>query len=337
VQPRASLCLAALACAAGLASLPAAEPANNGVAIEVKKGHLDFRVGDELAARYHVAPEVAKPYFWPVNAAGGVPVTRAWPMEKGQPGESTDHLHQKSLWFCHGDVIPEGVELKQKVKGVRGVDFWSEFEGAGRIVCTHVGDPKGGKDHASVATRNEWRTADGMKIMDEARTITLYRLGDARLYVLDIDLHASVAPITFGDTKEGSLGVRVNDQLREKGGKGRLENAEGKKGADRLWGLHSKWNDYSGPVDGKEVGIAVFDDPENAHPAAWHSRDYGLMAANPFGRTRSGFPATKGNENLVRLAKGEHLKLRYGILVHLGDASEAKVAEQYGRFVKRKG
>jgi hypothetical protein len=294
--------------------------------------------------RYHIGESAAKPYFWPLTAANGAAVTRAWPMEKAGPGDSTDHVHQKSAWFCHGDVIPEGVELKEKVKGVEGVDFWSEAAGHGRIVCVHVGEPANAKDHASVVTKNEWRTAGGVKVLDETRTISLYALGDARLYVLDIDLLASAAPITFGDTKEGSMGVRVNDEIREapskkgeKGGHGKLTNADGKSGEKDVWGYRSNWCDYSGTMDGKVAGIAIFDDPANKYAAAWHSRGYGLMAANPFGRAKAGFPATKGQADLVKLPKGEHLKLRYGILVHPGDVKEGKVAEAFEKFVKLKG
>src|SRR6266498_566747 len=192
-----------------------------------KNKHIDFVIGDKLAGRYHIAPTVAKPYFWPLNAPGEVPVTRAWPMEKGKPGESVDHKHQKSAWFCHGDVIPEGMELKIKVKGVTGVDFWSEAEGHGKIVCTEVGGSSGREGQARVTTKNEWRTADGTKILDETRTLRLYDLRKARLFVLDIDLHASVVPITFGDTKEGAMGVRVNDTIREQKGNGQMRNAEG--------------------------------------------------------------------------------------------------------------
>jgi hypothetical protein len=60
------------------------------------------------------------------------------------------------------------------------------------------------------------------------------------------------------------------------------------------------------------------------------------MAANPFGRAKSGFPAMKGKPDLVRLAKGEHLKLRYGLLIHPGDAREGKVAEYYEQFAREK-
>jgi hypothetical protein len=32
-------------------------------------------------------------------------------MDRSGP-DKTDHFHQKSVWFCHGDVIPEGLALK---------------------------------------------------------------------------------------------------------------------------------------------------------------------------------------------------------------------------------
>jgi hypothetical protein len=312
----------------------AAEPA--AVAIKVSDDAIDFHVGDALVARYHKGPDVAKPYFWPLNGPHGVPLTRAWPMEKAPAGGSMDHPHQKSVWFCHGDIIPDGIEVKDKIKGITGVDFWSEAPGHGRIVCTQVGKPETGKGHGRVTTHNEWRTADGVKVLDETRTIHLYDLGAARLLVLDIDLHASAAPLTFGDTKEGSMGIRINDMIREQGGRGKIENADGKTGEKACWGQTSAWCDYSGPIDGQVVGLAILADPANRYPTCWHSRGYGLMAANPFGRDKSGFPAMKGLTDLVKLAKGEHLKLRYGLLLHSGDATEGKVAEAFQRFVKLK-
>src|SRR5262249_55994484 len=100
-----------------------------------------------------------------------------------------------------------------------------------------------------------------------------------------------------------------------KNGKGKIENAEGKVGEKECWGQLSNWCDYSGPIDGKTVGVAVLDDPKNPYPACWHSRGYGLMAPTPFGRTKSAFPAMKARTDLVRLAKGEHLRLRYRMVL----------------------
>jgi hypothetical protein len=325
-------------CLVLLCAVPALLRAEEGEPVTPKfaQGHFDLLIGKDLVARFHTGKDVAKPYFWPLNAPSGIPVTRAWPMEKAKAGESTDHPHQKSAWFCHGDVIPEGIELKHHIKGIEGVDFWSEAKGHGRIVYAlerFIGRPR---PRIAVETRNEWQTADGIKILDETRDIGVVNLGDASLFIFDIDLHASVCPITFGDTKEGSLGVRVNDAIREEKGNGKITNAEGKTGEKECWGRISAWCDYSGTVDGKAVGIAIFADPKNPYPTCWHVRGYGLMAANPFGREKSGFPDMKGKKDLVKLARGEHLKLRYGLLLHSGDVKDGKVTERFEQFVKMK-
>ena len=228
------------------------------------------------------------------------------------------------------------MEIKHKRKGIEGIDFWAEEPGCGRIVCVRVSDFHTGDNSTAATTHNEWRAPDGEKILDEVRGIQFFNYESARLIVVDIDLHASVVPITFGDTKEGAFGVRVADSMTERRGKGRLTNAEGKVGMSQCWGRLSAWCDYSGPVEEKTVGIAIFAAPSNSLPTCWHSRDYGLMAANPFGRAKSGFPAMKGKNDRVRLAKGEHLKLRYGIFVHLGDVKQGNVAEGYELFKKMK-
>src|SRR5262245_46329152 len=108
-----------------LAQLAAADD----VTAVVGKDGVEFKSGSAVVAKYVTDPKYSKPFLYPVLAPGNVPVTRAWPVEKGLPGEATtDHPHQKSVWFCHGDVIPEGLELKVKTtdKHGRGVDFWSE-------------------------------------------------------------------------------------------------------------------------------------------------------------------------------------------------------------------
>jgi hypothetical protein len=305
-----------------------AQQGRKALELKVAKDDVQWLIGNDLVTDYrlHGYP---RPIFWPVNAPGGLPLTRAWPMEKTiPPGGSSDHVHQKSLWFCHGDVIAEGIASKP-------VDFWSEGPGHGKIVVTSVGKPHVADGHGVLATHNEWRTTDGTKILDEDRTLHCYNVGNARLLVLRIDLNASVVPITFGDTKEGSLGVRINDVIRAgKFGKGKIENAKGKYGEKECWGRIADWCDYSGPIEGKVVGLAVLADAKNAYPTYWHVRDYGLMAANPFGRKKAAFKDDAAAKPLVHLAKGEHLQLRYGILLHEGDASRGQVAEQYQRFLK---
>lgn len=320
-------------------ALPAAraEDKKAGVHCEVHEKFADFMQGRELIARYHIGQDVAKPYFYPLMAPGGLKVTRGVPPPKG---ETSDHPHQKSAWFCHGDIIPEGIELKHKIKGVAGVDFWSEASGHGKIRVASA-EASSDKGDAVLVCKNEWTTADGVKIMDETRTIRMRPAGNGYLFAFDIELKASVCPLTFGDTKEGSFAVRVPDSMTEKKKVGVLSNADGMAGAGKVWGQRSDWNDYSGPVAGKDGneqtgGVAIFDHPSNSPRACWHSRDYGLMGANPFGRAaHARFPGTKDN-NLFKLAKGETLKLRYGLFPHTGSVKEGKVAEVYEQFVKPK-
>ncbi len=131
------------------------------------------------------------------------------------------------------------------------------------------------------------------------------------------------------------MGVRVNDEIVTKNG-GHFYNADGKVDEKEIWGHRSVWCDYVGKIKDKVTGVAVFDDPSNKYAANWHARGYGLMAANPFGPQQVRLPDQKGKMDLVKLAKGDHLKLlRYGILLHSGDTKEGKVAEAFEAFKKK--
>ena len=319
------------------------------VSAKVVEGGIEFKSGSVVVARYVTDPKYPKPFLYPVLAPGNIPVTRGYPIEPGTPGGSNDHPHHKSVWFCHGDVIPDGIELKIKNsdKSGKGVDFWSEAKDKdgtkryGQMTCVKIGEPKTvAKNHVSVETQNEWFTPDGVKILDEVRVIHFLDRPEGRLFAFEITLKASICPIRFGDTKEGSFGIRVHDAMRptEKTG-ATVTNAEGKamspptKDNLPIWGQPSHWVDYSGTVDGKAVGVAVLDHPSNP-PASWHARAYGLNAANPFGRQGSGFPSQKGKTELLKIEKGGEMKLKYGVYAHSGDAKGGKVAEVYEAFTQ---
>ncbi len=303
------------------------------VSLNIKDGKVEFLTNGKVASIYHTKGQ-PKPILWPVFGPNGEKMTRSYPMIKGVKGEAADHIHHRSVWFTYGDVIPKGIPIKQKIRGVEGVDFWSERNGAGKIICTKVEKGPSGPNWVSIKTHNEWQMADGKKIMDEDRTVVFYDFGVARLYVFIIRLHATVCDIIFGDTKEGAMGARVSHLLREDRKGGKIQNAKGKKGASACWGRRADWCDYSGEINGNPVGIAIFDDKNNKYRSCFHVRNYGLMAANPFGRTRSRFPDAKKIKERVELPKGESMTLRYGVLVHPGGTKEGQVAEYYDRFLK---
>lgn len=298
----------------------------DGITATKSKDAVEFKDGDTVVTRYVFGGDIPKPHFWPVNAPDGTLVTANSP---------ANHVHHKSIWFCHGDVIPDGVELKTKSsdKRVAGVDFWSEHKGHGKIVCVEVGEPKVTDGVVTLPTKNEWRTPDGDKILDETRVLTVRKAGSGYLIGFDIDLHASMCDLKFGDTKEGAFGTRLSEAITtEKMLNDTLTADGGRKGEKAIWGHPVSWMDSSGKVDGKEVGLAVFDHPKNPVRATSHGRAYGLMAANPFGREKSFPPSQKGKTDLVGMKKGDHLKLKYAAFVHTGDAKAGGVEEAYKAF-----
>jgi hypothetical protein len=301
------------------------------VEVRVKDRQAEFRLKGELVTVYRFEPEASKPYLWPLLAPGQMRVTRGYPIETDLPHETRDHVHHRSGWFCHGDVLAEGLNFAPSSdRHVKGVDFWSESKGHGKIVVTSAQVHEG----THLVTTNEWRDAAGVKVLDETRTLSLHEAAGGRLIVVDIRLEATVAPLKFGDTKEGSFAVRVHDDLalNRKKPQSRLVNSSGGSGEGEVWGRFADWCDYSGVVEGQHVGIALFDAPTNAHRAAWHARGYGLMAANPFGRKASGFPARRGETQLVEIRRGELLRLRYGIFLHAGDEKKGRVTEAFEYF-----
>ncbi len=58
--------------------------------------------------------------------------------------------------------------------------------------------------------------------------------------------------------------------------------------------------------------MALMCHPGNFRPSWMHARDYGFIAANPFGRKAF----TEGEPSKVVVAPGERLRLRYGVLIH---------------------
>jgi hypothetical protein len=307
----------------------AADPAPPKVSIEKSGDVYEFKVNGELVTKYHTRKSYAKPYLWPLNAPGGMPLSRDWPMKPAGAGESFDHPHQKSAWFGYGDVLPEDIVLSSKTPGVKGVDFWTEGLNHGKIECISVDITDAAK--GILRSRNSWKTSEGRPILDEVREIKLVPLDRAYLIVIRSTL-TSAGAVTFADTKEGAFGIRVSDRLSVKNNpKSVIMISTGQRGEKDCWGHKADWCDYSGEIEGKAYGITLFDDSRNRYRACWHVRGYGLLAANPFGRTESGFPAQKDSpEPPARMKAGEELRLRYGILLHGGDAN---IKEHYREFL----
>jgi hypothetical protein len=293
------------------------------VQIRQLSDRLRVEIDGQLFTEYFFT-NVPRPYCYPVIGPGNSPMTRNWPMET-TPNEEHDHPHHRSFWFAHGSI--------------NGYDFWSEEKDFGKTVHDGFIAIESGKKSGLIESRNKWITNDGKVVCTDERRLRIYEPTSPNERVVDfeITLHASHGALTFGDTKEGTMAIRLAETMRLKGpvGQGHIVNSEGVRDGD-TWGKRADWCDYYGPINGKTVGVAIFDHPQNPrHPTWWHVRDYGLFAANPFGRHDFEKLTDKTAGNLVVPADGS-LIFRYRFYFHEGNEKEAQVAERYQKYANGK-
>jgi len=278
------------------------------------KGEVKVSLRDEHFTTYHYGEEARTPFLWPVKAEGGVGVTRNYPMGTDEP-ESTDHPHHRSLYLTFGDV--------------NGYDHWHDERIETESVKTGSTN-----DYVWIRSRNHWLTSDGDPLLAEKQELRFYDTpASGRFFDVISKLQAVDREVTFGDDKEGLMAFRIRPEIQGNRA-GVLTNAEGKQGEREVYGTPSPWMDYSGPIEGHGTrGIALFDHPDNFnHPTFWHVRDYGLAAANPFGRSSVGGEAEDGSHTLE---EGESITFVYRIYVHSGDVHQARVAEKYQEFSEK--
>lgn len=102
---------------------------------------------------------------------------------------------------------------------------------------------------------------------------------------------------------------------------------KGRKGGKAIWGKAARWVDNSGKKKGRWVGATLFASHSDLGVFHWHSRDYGLIAANPFG------PLNKAPDRILK--KGEKLSFNYGLMVHSHEqASEYSPKKAEGIYLK---
>jgi hypothetical protein len=278
-------------------------------------GTIDVAMEGKTFTRF--VPGERKPYLWPI-LLDGVHMTRHYPMED-VPGEDKDHVHQKSFWFTHGDV--------------NGADFWAESGKSGKIVVREaVPSQARGQVSGRIAGAFDWVDRDGKKVISQTAAYAFWDLGAAGRFIdFTTVLTASEGPVTFGDTKEGTFGIRLAESMKEDRG-GTIVNSRGATGMKGCWGKPAEWIDYTGKVEGKTFGVTIFDGPKSfRHPTTWHVRNYGLFAANPFGLKEF---TGKKQDGTLKVEKGGTVTFSYRVFFHPGTTEEAKVAAAYRAFGK---
>ena len=301
------------------------EPSDKGAIVKV-----DGELFTEYLTGYGEGEILDTPILWPILGPTGKAMTRSYPMAEGHKSERKDHPHHRSLWFNHGDVNGFSFWHREVIKHVRFVEMKS--------------GPTG-----KIVTENQWINREGKLQCCDRRTFVFGADADSRWIDVEVVLKAVDIPVKFGDTKEGTFGVRVAGTMKVDAAQpnarhgvpetdpswgGHVVNSEGQRDGD-AWGKRAAWVDYYGPVENETVGLAILNHPTSFRfPTYWHVRTYGLFAANPFGV--HDFEKDKAADGSYTIQPGESLAFRYRVLLHKGDEEKGKVQEAFDAYAAEK-
>jgi Methane oxygenase PmoA len=315
----------------GLFLLPALAWSASLTSVELKThdNRVDVSIEGKPFTTYYVLPDVAKPYMMPLRTASGVVVTRGFPVENdasaGNPKASSFEPHQRPLYWGHGNVD--------------GLDFWQEpvFD---HYYTDHQNQAYGHAKLLNMKAEGDSITADfSLRDPSEreiARERQSFHFGGAdqtRIVDCEFTITATAGPVVFGDTKEGSFGIRLAQDLS--GARANMTNSQGAHGEKEIWGKPAEWVSYQGEVGGRPATVSVFDHPSSfRHPTTWHARAYGLFAANPFGWRE--FSRDPNKDGSWTVGAGEKITFRYRVLIADGKQSSQELVKAYSEYAATK-
>lgn len=321
------------------------------------------------------------PIVWPICSENGTIMTRSYPMIEDEKidelpesndyeiqyknviqnalvasvAESKDHPHQRSLWFTHGNV--------------NDCDFWALTDSSIQSKITYID---------SFLYENKGQITKGVRLFvdghwingktkqplcGERRVISFGQIKSEDLSIRFIDYNVSLIAIdesvSFGDTKEGTFGVRVPGSMdvdatrRNSNWKGQILNNWGDLN-EKAWGKRAEWVDYSGTVarrlnsdeiqkyfqkekkDDFELttaGITIMNSPQSFRFPSWyHVRTYGLFAVNPFGW--KDFEPERKNEvdGSYLLTKEKRENFDYRVVFHDGQFNSDQLQALFDNY-----
>ncbi len=306
---------------------------------------VEVMIDGKLFTAYRYPENIKKPVLYPLVTPAGTKITRKFPLEPST-GERVDHPHHVGVWFNYGEV--------------NGLDFWNNSDSIkvedrakyGTIVHKSIEATEDGDDQASLKVTMDWEAPDG-KILLKENTTFVFK-GKDSVYTIDriTTLTAASEDVLFKDNKEGMLGIRVTralelpsdkpsiftdangnptpvEKLNNEGVNGKYVNADGIEGLD-TWGKRSNWVNLFSNIEDEKIALAIIDHKSNVgYPTYWHSRGYGLFAANPLGQE----VFSEGAESLnFKLDKGDSTTFKHRIVVANGELNQEDLNVMFLKF-----
>ena len=301
--------------------------------VQEKDGNIAVNIDGELFTRYVTNDTVTnKCYFWPIVGPSGAKMTRAYPM-KNVEGEKQDHPHHRSVCFGIHSVGGYNTWHERMTFTKNGKVDEKKEATTGRQVHTKVIKAEAKGNSATLITQCDNVNKAGEVYMKQTRTVHFHvAKNGSRVMDIDIVLTGVNDSITVFGLKDSGLTVRVAHSMcvdAKEGG--RIVNSNGDIDA-KAWGKRVPWVDFNGPVEGKTMGVAMFNHPDSfRHPTPWHVRTYGLFTANPFALHEVGGEKESGD---YELKKGKTITLKHRIIFHDGDEKKADIAKAWKAYAK---
>ena len=280
-------------------------------------------VDEKPVATYHMGDQdIPRPHFRDVFTLNGERITRPCPPAPAAYKGNDDHAtFHPGIWLAFGDL--------------GGEDFWRN-----KAPVRHVrfeGDFIEGDGFGSFTVVNRYeRAGGGTPVCTETCTWSV-RVAPDQGWILSCDsvFQSDDADFAFGDQEEMGLGLRLNTPLTVKFGGGRIVNSNGGENEKGTWGRQALWCAADGNGGKDRAGAAIMPFPSNFRKSWFHSRDYGLLVANPFGKKAMTAPDDKSAPpDKTIVAPGTAFRLGFGLFIYDGAPDLEKA---YGSFLKTTG
>lgn len=281
----------------------AAKDGSVAVSLSEDGGRIEIYVGNQGVATYvYDDPAIPRPYFCHVKSRRGVTVARPNPPDPAINKGNDDHpLFHPGMWLAFGDI--------------NGEDFWRNKARTRHV--RFIETPSANEGYGGFSVENEYVGEQGDVVCREACTYTVWSDGaDAWFLTSRSQFYSDAAEFAFGDQEEMGFGVRLNTPITVKFGSGHITDSDGGQDEEGTWGKAARWCGAWGEDAGRGVAVAVMPGPANFRSCWFHTRNYGLIVANPFGKkamTGPDDPSVAPDATIVK--KDEVFTLCFGVWI----------------------
>jgi hypothetical protein len=260
---------------------------------------INVTINGKFFTSYIFSEDEKYPFFYPVNG----------PLSGGSVTSMRNAVypHHSSLFF--------GCDM------VNGGNYWQEGPERGRIISVNAQIEKQGGDSVVITDECIWSRPGALSPVRDSRKYIITAPSE-NLFRIDVEITMeTLMDVVILKTNHSLFSARMAADLSVTSG-GTMINTEGLKSEKDTFGKSSAWIDFYGKRGNAIEGLAILQHPANPwYPSPWFTRDYGFISPTPM------YWPENGTETSMK--KGTAIVLRYRVLVHAGNHTDAGIAGQF--------